>query len=601
MTKAMRYIMLMACIILAVAASAVPLRRDTTFVVQPDGKRLRITVTGDENGWCYCTADGAAVVRAMDGSWKYVSHVIDGTPIAGPLAAHEKADRSLQEQECINSYGNIAARIASVRRTDADGTYALSTRAGSASGHYITGSYPRTGKQKCLVVLVEFPDRPFSRPVEQMLSYYTDMFNSPGYTETVKGKAGTYVTPGSVRDYFEQQSYGLFSPSFIVVGPVMADSSYTYYGKNRGRNDSTERTGALVREICRKITERNMADLSDYDTSGKGEVDFLGIVYAGRGENYEGADPNTIWPHKHYVQGSFGSISKVNYFMTCELFWDSDDVIDGMGTFCHEFSHILGLPDFYDSSQNFILGKWSLMDYGTYAAEGFVPSGYTAFERYCLGWLDLTDISDPGTYMLEDLSLGQAYRMGTDNADRFLILESHNRKGWFSYQDADGLMLTAVSYDGYRNSSMPNSSQKRYSIIPADNSFKYETEYGDLYPYEGSDSVTWYSRPALAIGGQDYQGLRLYNIRYSSGTSSFTLGTDIANSVMMPETDETIIRCSGSEVTVTAPDGTAAVLYDISGKQIMSVTISGGKGTMQLPGHGVWIIRCGSATRKVSC
>ena len=49
--------------------------------------------------------------------------------------------------------------------------------------------------------------------------------------------------------------------------------------------------------------------------------------------------------------------------------------IDGIGTFCHEFSHCLGLPDFYCTTYAgyFGMSDWSLMDYGCYNTKATHP------------------------------------------------------------------------------------------------------------------------------------------------------------------------------------------------------------------------------------
>lgn len=57
--------------------------------------------------------------------------------------------------------------------------------------------------------------------------------------------------------------------------------------------------------------------------------------------------------------------------------------VEGIGTFCHEFSHCLGLPDFYDTNYNghFGMASWSLMDSGSYNDDGYTPIGYSAYEK----------------------------------------------------------------------------------------------------------------------------------------------------------------------------------------------------------------------------
>lgn len=600
MSKVVRLVSFMACIVMSVTAIAVPIRRDTRTVMQPDGTRLTVTAIGDEYGWCHITADGVPIVQGVDGGWKYAGGVRDGSLISGPMLAHDMEDRTVSEKEWISSIAeeNIISKVIGSERQLSGNTYALSARAGAAPGAYALGNYPRTGKQKCLMVLVEFPDQPFSRSNSDILQYYDMLFNKPGFSEQINFKGNIYQTQGSVKDFFEKQSFGQFSPEFTVIGPIMADSSYAFYGSNKG--GSTDRYESnLAQEIIRKIITQNLADFTEYSSHHNSVVDFLGIIYAGRGENYAGADPNTIWPHKHSIVAKIGPVTNVTYFMTCELFWDSEDIIDGIGPLCHEFSHILGLPDFYDIGQHFILGKWSLMDYGPYTAEGFVPSGLTAFERYSLGWMDLTEISDPGTYWLEDLQEGKAFRLSTDDPNRFLIIENHQQEEWFRYQEASGLMLTQMNYSSSAWSYRPNNSQKRYKILAADNIFSYESEYGDLYPYNGKDSVTWFSKPALAIDDQIYQGLQIYNIRNQDGYVSFTLGNSEPSGVLAVS-DGISIHTDGSAVIINAPAGTAVGLYDISGKAVITHNMTGSQETLQLPDRGAWIIRCGNVTRKIS-
>ena len=64
-----------------------------------------------------------------------------------------------------------------------------------------------------------------------------------------------------------------------------------------------------------------------------------------------------------------------------------------MGTPLHEYGHVIGLPDYYDTeyaSTNYTEsrtpGEWSIMDQGSYNNDGNTPPNYYIFDKYYLGW-----------------------------------------------------------------------------------------------------------------------------------------------------------------------------------------------------------------------
>jgi M6 family metalloprotease-like protein len=119
---------------------------------------------------------------------------------------------------------------------------------------------------------------------------------------------------------------------------------------------------------------------ADYDWDGDKEVDQVFIVYAGYGEA-QGAPAETIWPHESVLGGTWDALTLDNvtlntYACGQELAGkDSSDGthLAGIGTICHEFSHCLGLPDFYDTDANtgandtnYGTGTFDLMCGGSY-------------------------------------------------------------------------------------------------------------------------------------------------------------------------------------------------------------------------------------------
>lgn len=483
----------------------------------------------------------------------------------------------------------------------------------SAPGSYSTRDIIRTGVQEYLVVLVDFQDRHFFyQDTVRLKKHFDRIFNEKGYSDVpLTEYAGTSIFPniGCVSDYFQAQSYGKYIPKFRIVGPVHASKGYAYYGKG---NDAATKT--LVREICDSLTASGKVDLMEYTRNGN--LDNFFFIYAGRGENYYGSDINCIFPHADTIR-NYNSIKNITYACSCELFWDTDTVMDGIGNICHEFAHTLGLPDFYNrysESNSYTvaaMGYWSLMDYGNYENEGFTPVGLTAFEKYSLGWMDIEEISTPDHYILNDISqmpdadagIHSAYRINTSQDDSFIILENHVKTGWYNFHAAEGLMVTAVRY--YRSSWTGNtvntsssSSNKRYHILPADNDYNRDTRYGDLFPYQGIDSITTKGAPMLAVASNIPQ-YSVYNIRKEGGKITFYAGPDRDSKVEGHPAVQISINVIDGELSVTAPVGSKVTVHDISGRTVSETVTSQSTQRIALPGQGIWIVKCGNIVRKL--
>ena len=154
-------------------------------------------------------------------------------------------------------------------------------------------NYPTIGRQKALVVLVEFSDRKFST-MEDVWGYYNGMLNEPGFT--YKNGAN-----GSVRDFYLDSSGGIFDPEFIVIGPVQLNNTLAYYGED---TDNTLDPNAcqMVVDACRLIDDE--VDFSEFDADNDGYVDSIYFFYAGFGE----ADSNkseSIWPHNGLLKDNW--------------------------------------------------------------------------------------------------------------------------------------------------------------------------------------------------------------------------------------------------------------------------------------------------------
>ena len=168
----------------------------------------------------------------------------------------------------------------------------------------------------------------------------------------------------------------------------------SYYGENDYRGDDSNPQKMAI-EACQQLDAT--VDFSEYDRDNDGYIDNVYIFYAGRGEA-SGGSSSTVWPHSWEVS----AVESQTYYFdnvilnryACGNEWEGDKP-DGVGTFIHEFSHVLGLPDLYSTSYSsaFTPGSWSAMDYGPYNNNGCTPPLYSVFEicsrldnSYRIGW-----------------------------------------------------------------------------------------------------------------------------------------------------------------------------------------------------------------------
>ncbi len=355
--------------------------------VQPDGSVIEIINHGDEFHHWATDASGRVLTLSEDGFWRI------GTKAA-----------------------TIPAPAASQRRLQASA--AIADRAKSPIAQ---------GKHKFLVILVQFSDLKFT--VSGPNQAFTDLLNKPGYSKN----GGT----GSAYDYYSENSNERFDPSFDVFGPYTVSQGYASYGGNDRYGNDKNPDGAFF-EACQLANSE--IDFSDYDLDSDGYVDNIFFYYAGYNEA-EGAPANTIWPHQwgfyNYQSQSFDGVRLDTYACTSEYRGTSGKVMCGIGTFCHEFGHVLGLPDFYDTdyedngSNDDPLGVYSTMDSGSYLNDGCTPPYFSAMERSIIGWIAEPDeISGDGTKTLSPVHEDDAFKYTSPNSGEYFILECRDNTGW---------------------------------------------------------------------------------------------------------------------------------------------------------------------------
>ena len=437
--------------IVTMAAMAVPAKPGLWKTLKlADGTEVRAQLKGDEHGHFWLAADGRTFTK-MSGSEFY--QVTDA---------------------------NMIIERAKVRRqqVNAQRTRRLAKRRAGTIGSY-------TGTKKGIIILVNFQDRIFQE--EHTNELYQRIANEAGFNE------GNFR--GSMSDYFKAQSGGQFELDFDVVGPVTVSQNASDYGANDSE-DNDVKPGHMVKEAV-TLAKSVITDWTPYDWDGDHYVDQVYVVYAGQGEA-DSDDEDAIWPHAWDLASSgAGTVSvgtnlRVNSY-ACGSELNGSNAIEGIGTMCHEFSHCLGYPDFYDTdySGGWGMDMWDLMDQGSYNEDGYLPAGYTSYERWVAGWTEPIELGaeDVEVTGMKSLQEGGDYYIiyNPDNKDEYYLLENRQLTGWDAGLPGSGLLILHVDYDeDVWAGNTPNDDPKhqRMTWVAADNKYQYDT-------YQGQKYLTW--------------------------------------------------------------------------------------------------------------
>lgn len=495
--------------IMTMAAMAVPAKPGLWKMLRlSNGTEVRAQLVGDEHGHFWRTADGTAYVQKK------------GTGFYEVVDANAIVKRAKVRRQQVN-----AQRVQHLR----------TRRVGTVGRSY-------TGKKKGIIILVNFKDKEFKTANNNEL--YQRIANEEGFSK------GSFK--GSMADYFKAQSGGKFELDFDVVGPVTVSEKASYYGENDDDGNDMY-AGQMICEAVKLVLEEYPdLDWSKYDWDGDNFVDQVYVVYAGNGEADGGAS-NTIWPHaydlstaKCYGDGTgpvkVGTNLKVNTY-ACGPELEASGNINGIGTMCHEFSHCLGYPDFYDIDYSGGQGMdcWDLMDAGSYNGEGYLPAGYTGYERWVAGWAEPVVLEDEDVEVTGMLSLqegGEFYVIyNKENRDEFYMLENRQKVGWDESLPETGLLIVHCDYDAdvwANNGPNDDPNHQRMTWIPADGTYQYQMYQGmkyyyienDTYPYKSTYNNNNQFNSASSPAAMFYNGTSKMKTPMTSSVEEITQNAD---------------------------------------------------------------------------
>ncbi|MCM1483846.1 MAG: M6 family metalloprotease domain-containing protein [Muribaculaceae bacterium] len=638
--KLIKPILLLSAAALAFNASSRPARPTPYKVRQADGTEISLRLVGDEYFHFTVEAASGMPVVESNGTYFYASvdeatgkvvasaNAVTATPVKADAAMYTTLVNAMQaeQQMYIKEYE---------RAVKADPKAAESRAASSHFGLFtslnnVTANFVHEGDVPCLVILVQFSDKKIVNPKSTIEQY----LNSDTPSSEWGGWAG-----GSARSYFIKQSHGKFRPRFDVYGTYTAKNNATYYN---GREST------LLRDALNELSSQ--IDLSMYDVNGDGAVDNVYMIFAGTGGHLDGV---SIWPANSTTNIKLQNLTINRYSYCNEL--DDANYLQGIGTFCHEFGHVIGLADLYTLGNNYPSNTtdywtptyWDVMDTGCDLCYGYYPPNMSAFERHALGWAEPYQLNKPEfIYMSAKEDDGKAAMVrNPDNENEVFYFEWRNQQGWDKHHCGSGLLVWHVQYneqDWNRGSVNNSSTNPLVKVVAADgksgsnayNAF-YQTTYykndsylaGDVFPgTTGKTELTTTSSPALLrhdgkpfvmadgtnaeisqIGtksknGKTYMAFSVAGAADRSSTTKILGEEEFAaiDGISSDMATKLEVICAGRELTVSGAAADRLTAYDIAGRAVATAAVSAdGTARLTVPAAGMYILRAGSTTAKV--
>ncbi len=492
MKKIFRYSCLTLLTAFSLNMQAVPAYPKMMTVTQADGTTITVQLLGDEHSHLLVTEDGYPLCfNPQSKSYEYAT-LVNSRTLASGIIANAPAHRSAEEKSFLKNINP-----SSVQEYLNNERYSAMNKAPRSGANRVMkmNDVPTIGTHKALVVLVSFSDTNFS--MTNPATYFDEFFHKNGFSRN--------GAQGCVTEWYKEGSNHLYDPVFDVYGPVQLSHPATYYaGGANTVMSGLQDTYKMILEVADLMDDK--INFADYDTDGDGVCDNIYCVYAGYGQADTG-NQNYIWPHSgnlteiaYTEKGDYSFYAdgvKIDRFtVSCEMNGISKKPA-GIGTFVHEFGHVLGLADHYNNGDGGSNrpGNWDVMASGVYNNDQNTPPLFTAFERYSLGWLeptelDLTTNTLVSVPFLEESNF--AYRVSVPGKDNeYFLIENRQKKGWDKYVPGHGALVWHIEEDeSLWAGNMPNgiASHQHVDVVEADKGYSTEGRASD--PFPGTANIT---------------------------------------------------------------------------------------------------------------
>ncbi|MDL2315340.1 M6 family metalloprotease domain-containing protein [Bacteroidales bacterium OttesenSCG-928-C19] len=490
------------------------LRRATT----KDGRSLTYICIGDEFLQTYRTIDGYTIIQTEESGWVYAILNSENELVPSNFIACNENERTVEEISFLASTSkNLSFKREQVttqieNRTKSRSSYTKSSKS--------MNTFPTEGKVNLLIILVDFPDVKMTYTQEQFQDFATgENYQGNGNNEFTRNPKF-----GSIRNYYLENSNGRLDMQIDVVGPYTVSKNRAEYGKNtydwQGNRRSDKNTEGMANEAI-KLAMNDGVDFSKYDNDNNDTIDAIHFIFSGHSEASTGKDED-IWPMRsNLINRSRPTPSgkTTSIYSISSEYQGETNYMGGVGVTCHELTHVLGLPDWYDTDEsdgkNYVMGKYSLMDGGPYVNNENTPPHLNAVEKEMLNWHNHIELDTAGTYTLPVWNTSEnaiSYKLTTPVEHEYYILENRQQAGWDVKLPGHGLLIYHVDqkmvnvwYEGpsaIMNSINARKDSMGFYLICADNRRvdNSTSMAGDPFPGTANNtSFTDESTPAVRL------------------------------------------------------------------------------------------------------
>lgn len=420
-------------------------------VKQSDKTTLTLKLFGDERLNWASSLDGYTLLRAENQDYVYAMSDGKRGMIPSNVVAHNEGERSQEEIAFLSTVSKnlfFSEEQLSLVRQYNEALYDFKQKSFTRKTGVSTQDY------KMLVILMSFADREFQTPREEVEALY----NQVGYS--ANGNAG------SVHDYFVASTVNNLNVTASVFGPYTATHNLEYYGKDtvyewQGYQYPAKdiNVRALILEAIYDANNDNVDFTPFTNGNADNEVECVYVIYAGYAQS-SGNASYTIWPHRSRLNERImiDNVSFFNYGCSSELGGYNNEGWGGtgeplmIGTICHEFSHVLGQPDYYDVSyqngqhqnESFHPGVWDVMAGGNYNGNGGYPPLWSATERELRGYTEIEEITDAGSYTLPSLDTDNKVFKIINSENEYFVLENRQQRGFDTELPGHGMLIYHV-------------------------------------------------------------------------------------------------------------------------------------------------------------
>lgn len=390
----------------------------------------------------------------------------------------------------LKNEGKYDDFVKSMREAEAKGVNAPSL---NADGLTRASFVKKASTANTLVILVDFPDKPYTDGLYMGL---------PSDFERLLFSEGQIAT-GSMREFYLENSYGELTVQGDIAGWYTVSQNHDYY---TNFCDGSRGFGAYPNN-AQRLTEEALdladadVDFSQYDVDGDGWVEGIFIVHAGTGYEETG---NVCEVHSH--KWGINAVQKDGVWISTYSMEPEESPSSGaliqIGVFCHEFGHVLGLPDLYDYDYDSRgTGRWAVMSGGSYNNGSNTPAQFCAWSKYQLGWIepinvstDMTSVDIPATEWNQ--AVYRLWPNGTMGNEYFLV-ENKQPYGFDTYLPSHGLLIYHIDDNAVSNSVQWH---PIVMIEQADGDFdlQYNVNSGDSDdPFPGGLNVTIFDEKSM--------------------------------------------------------------------------------------------------------